>query len=92
MYHGEKVAFGTICQLVMENRPMEEIDEVVQFCKELGLPTTLKDLGIKDAGKPNLMKVAEKSIQEGGLIHGEPFPVTAEMVVDAMLTADAIGR
>jgi len=38
------------------------------------------------------MKVAEKSIEEGGLIHGEPFPVTAQMVLGAMLTADAIGK
>lgn len=92
MYHGEKVAFGTICQLVMENRPMEEIDQVVQFCKDMGLPTTLADLGIEDVGQENLMKVAGKSIEEGGLIHGEPFPVTAEMVCDAMLTADAVGK
>ena len=92
MYHGEKVAFGTICQLVMENRSMEEIDQVVQFCKDVGLPTTLADLGIKDIGQENLMKVAEKSIGEGGLIHAEPFPVTAQMVYDAMLTADAIGK
>ena len=92
MYHGEKVAFGTICQLVMENRSMEEIEEVVQFCKTIGLPTTFADLGIKDTGQENLMKVAEKSIEEGGLIHAEPFPVTAEMVCDAMLTADAIGK
>ena len=91
-YHGEKVAFGTICQLVMENRPMEEIDEVVRFCKDIGLPMTLADLGISDVGQENLLKVAEKSIEEGGLIHGEPFPVTAEMVCDAMLTADAIGK
>ena len=31
-FHGEKVAFGTICQLVMENRSKEEIKEVIDFC------------------------------------------------------------
>ena len=30
MYHGEKVAFGTITQLVMENA--EELEEVILFC------------------------------------------------------------
>lgn len=92
MYHGEKVAFGTICQLIMENRPMEEINEVLQFCKDVGLPMTFSDLGIKDTSKENLMKVAEKAIEEGGLIHGEPFPVTAEMVFDAMITANSMGQ
>ena len=32
MYHGEKVAFGTLAQLVLENAPMEEIEEVLDFC------------------------------------------------------------
>lgn len=91
-YHGEKVAFGTICQLVMENRTMEEIDEVIRFCKDVGLPMTLGDLGIEKVRQEDLMKVAEKSIVEGSTIHAEPFQVTAEMVYDAMLTADSIGR
>jgi glycerol dehydrogenase len=91
-YHGEKVAFGTICQLVMENRPMKEIDEVIRFCKEVRLPMTFADLGIEHAQKSDLMKVAEKSIAEDSTIHAEPFQVTAEMVYDAMVTADAIGK
>ncbi len=45
-YHGEKVAFGTICQLVLENRPKDEIDEVIDFCLSVGLPTTLADLNV----------------------------------------------
>ncbi|VEB51630.1 glycerol dehydrogenase [Salmonella enterica subsp. enterica] len=27
-YHGEKVAFGTLTQLVLENAPVEEIETV----------------------------------------------------------------
>ena len=92
MYHGEKVAFGTICQLVMENRSMEEIDEVLGFCRSVGLPTMLKDLGIGDVSREDLMKVAEKSIAPDSTIHAEPFKVTALMVYDAMVTADALGK
>jgi len=91
-YHGEKVAFGTICQLVMENRPMAEIDEVMKFCKDVGLPLTLADLGIQAVLQEDLMKVAEKSIADDSTIHAEPFPVTSVMVYDAMLTADSMGR
>ena len=40
MYHGEKVAFGTLAQLVLENAPVEEIEEVVHFCQSVGLPNT----------------------------------------------------
>ncbi len=92
LYHGEKVAFGTICQLVMENRSLEEINEVIEFCRSVGLPTMLKDLGLENASHEDLMKVAWKSIAADSTIHGEPFDVTAEMVYDAMVTADSLAR
>ena len=43
MYHGEKVAFGTITQLVLENIPAEELEDIIDWCIELGLPVTLKN-------------------------------------------------
>lgn len=39
--HGKKVAYGTLTQLLLENRPKEELDKYITFYKELGLPTTL---------------------------------------------------
>ena len=44
LMHGEKVAFGTLVQLIVEND--KEFDEVFTFCKQVHLPTSLKDLGI----------------------------------------------
>jgi glycerol dehydrogenase len=92
MYHGEKVAFGTICQLVLENRPMKEIQQVLGFCKSVGLPMVLADLGLADVGQEELMAVAEKSIASESTIHAEPFEVTKNMVYDAMVTADSLGK
>ncbi len=92
MYHGEKVAFGTICQLVMENRPMDEIHEVLGFCRRVGLPMVLADLGLGDVGEEDLMAVAKKSIAADSTIHAEPFQVTERMVYDAMVTADSLGK
>ena len=31
-FHGEVVAFGTICQLILENSPEDELYEVLDFC------------------------------------------------------------
>ena len=42
------MAFGTITQLVLENIPSEELQQVIDFCIECGLPVTLEQLG---AGK-----------------------------------------
>jgi glycerol dehydrogenase len=90
-YHGEKVAFGTIAQLALENAPMEEIEEVVHFCKSVGLPTTLKDLNAENVTPEQLMKVAELSSVEGETIHNMPFEVTAKDVYAALITADKLG-
>ena len=41
---GEKVAFGILCLLVLENRPPAEFAEAARFCHDIGLPTRLADL------------------------------------------------
>ena len=46
--HGEKVVFGLLTQLVLENAPQEEIDEVIRIIKAAELPLTLEDMGMKE--------------------------------------------
>jgi glycerol dehydrogenase len=91
-WHGEKVAFGTLSMLMLEERPTEVVEEVVDFCLEVGLPVTLEDIGLGDVSREDLEKVAEAACAEGETIHNEPFEVYSQMVVDAMLAADAFGR
>lgn len=91
-YHGEWVAFGTIVLLVLENRPQEEIAEVVNFCLSVGLPTTLDELGMKDLTRDELFKVAQAASAPKRSIHNEPFVVIAEEVMAAILVADSIGQ
>ncbi|MCB8606569.1 iron-containing alcohol dehydrogenase, partial [Veillonella nakazawae] len=73
MYHGEKVAFGTLAQLILEDAPKAEIEEVVSFCLSVGLPVTLGDLGVKELNEEKLRKVAELSCAEGETIYNMPF-------------------
>ena len=91
-YHGEKVAFGTLAQLVLENAPMEEIEEVIDLCMSVGLPVCLADIGVDSITPAQLMEVAEKACIPEESIHAMPFPVTAEMVAGAIITADKIGE
>lgn len=92
MYHGEKVAFGTITQLVLENRPLEEIECIIEFCQSIGLPTTLEELGLQHVTKERLHEVAVAATAPGETIHNMLIPVTAEDVLAAILTADSLGR
>ncbi len=92
MYHGEKVAFGTIAQLVLENSPEEELYEVIDFCVRVGLPVTLEQLGITEVKPEEIMAVAEATTVEGETIHNMPFKVTAKDVYAAIMAADVIGK
>jgi len=91
-YHGEKVAFGVLTQLVLENAPFDEISSVMGFFVAVGLPVTLEEIGLPNASEADLRKVAEAATVEGETIHNEPFEVTADMVYSAMLAADSMGR
>jgi len=91
-YHGEKVAFGTLVQLVLENAEMEEIDEVLEFCCSIGLPVCFEDIGVTKISDEELMEVAKKTCIPDESVHFMPFPVTVEDVVAALKVADTLGR
>jgi len=92
LYHGEKVAFGTIVQLVMEHAPMAEINEVLAFCKSVGLPITLKEMGLEKVTSEDIMAVAKGACAEGETIFNMPFEVTVETVYSAICLANALGE
>ena len=92
LYHGEKVAFGTLVQLVLEDAPEAEINEVLEFCKKVGLPITLGDMGVKEINMDKILEVGKLACAEGETIHNMPFVVTAEKVQEAIIKADSIGK
>lgn len=91
-FHGEKVAFGTLAQLILENSPIEEVHEVLDFCLEVGLPVCLADIGVENISEDELRAVAEKSCIAEESIHSMPFPITVTNVSSAILVADRIGK
>lgn len=90
-YHGEKVAFGTLVQLVLEGKPRALIEEVLNFCSEVGLPRSLAEVGVDPRDDEVLATVARRTVAKGETIHNEPFEVRPERVLDAIRAADAIG-
>lgn len=91
-YHGEKVAFTTIAQLVLENADKEELDEVLAFSSAVGLPICLPDLGVDSVTYEELLTVAKKACIPEESIHSMPFPITEEAVAAAIMVADQLGR
>lgn len=92
MYHGEKVAFGVLTQLVLEKAPSAEIASVLDFMKRVGLPTTFADLGIHTVIEENLRKAAEAACVPTQSTRNLRADITPEEVYQAMRKADTLGR
>ena len=92
LYHGEKVAFGTLASLFMTDQVPSVIDETYGFCESVGLPTTLDDLNLPEVSESELERVAEKACDKGDTMHNEPVEVSPAIVLDSLKTADAWGR
>ena len=91
-WHGEKVAIGVLASLFLTDKPAGLIDEVFTFCEDVGLPTTLAEIGLEKVTDEQLMIVAERACATGETIYHEPIPVTPQMVFAALKAADAEGR
>ncbi len=88
--HGEVVAFTTLVQMFLENRQLGEIERVMRWCRSLGLPVRLSDLG--DLDLDHLPEAAQKACDPEDTMSNMPFHVSPKMVLDAVREIDALGR
>ena len=91
-YHGEKVAFGTLAGLFLESRPQSLIDEVYTFCRSVGLPTTLAQIGLTDVTDKELEAAILPVFENNAsYLHNVRIELTPELIIDAIRMADAFG-
>ena len=89
--HGEVVAFGTLVQLVLEDRPRAFILDLVGFYRQIGLPSTLAALGLAASNEIHLRAIAAPSLAPAYVAHTRT-PVDEDRIVAALAAADRIGR
>jgi len=92
VYHGERVAFGILVQLILENKPLEHIRRLQKFYAEIVLPTRLEDIRIVENVAEKIQAVVKKACEPGRYVHNMPFAVTEEALIGAIMTADALGQ
>jgi len=91
--HGEKVGFGIVTQLCLdEEAACDEAYAIVDWMIEVDLPVCFADLGIQDTSREHLRPVAEAAAAEGNISHWHNFKVSTESILDAMYAADSLGR
>ena len=84
---GEMVGFGIIVQLCMEKNE-EELEKVIPFFTELGLPLTMKELGLPSVEDSDFQAGLRKTCATGSAVHNMPFPVNETLLEKAMIEAD----
>lgn len=93
--HGEKVAYGILVQLRLEEMgPGKALaatarQQLLQFYAEIGLPRTLADLGMGELTMSQLEKAATVACRPGSDIHHLPFAVEPQQVMAAMVSTQA---
>ena len=89
--HGEKVAYGILVQLRLEEFQGNQLaassrHQLLKFYQEIGLPTSLDDLGLSQVTLAELEKIAAIACQTNSDIHRLPFSVSPSQVLAAMVS------
>ena len=93
--HGEKVAYGILVQLrleeMLQNNQLAATarQQLLKFYSEIGLPQTLDDLGLGDISLAELQRAAEIACTPNSDIHRLPFKVVPEQLMAAMVSTTA---
>ncbi|QQZ63734.1 iron-containing alcohol dehydrogenase family protein [Paenibacillus sonchi] len=83
LLHGSKVAYGVLVQLALEGN-WPEIDGLLPFYEELGLPSSLRAMGLDHLTREELLELGERAAVPEASIHMMPGVITAEAVADAV--------
>lgn len=93
--HGEKVAYGILVQLRLEEMlqgnqlATAARQQLLKFYGEIGLPQSLGDLGLGNITLSELQHAAEIACASGSDIHRLPFSVDPQQLMAAMVSTTA---
>ncbi|QLE56696.1 iron-containing alcohol dehydrogenase family protein [Nostoc sp. TCL26-01] len=93
--HGEKVAYGILVQLRLEEMvqgnqlALTARQQLLKFYAEIGLPQKLGDLGLGNITLGELQTAAEIALAPQSDIHRLPFKVALEQLMAAMVSTTA---
>jgi glycerol dehydrogenase-like iron-containing ADH family enzyme len=96
--HGEKVGFGILAQLRLEEvlggsrLAAQARQQLLSFFRPLGLPCELADLGLAGASLQELQLVCDHACRPGSDLHHLPFPVSPPDLLAALVTTTTHGQ
>ena len=96
--HGEKVGFGILVQLRLEERiggnqlAAQSRLQLLPLLKKLGVPVSLQDLGLGETGLHELRAICSFACRPGSDLHHLPFKVTETDLLEALVSTETDSR
>ena len=96
--HGEKVGFGILVQLRLEERlggnqlAAQSRRQLLPLLKKLGVPVSLQDLGLGKTGLHELRAICSFACRPRSDLHHLPFKVTETDLLEALVSTETDSR
>ena len=88
--HGEQVAFGLLVQLVLEGRPDAFIADLVDFYGRMGLPRSLRELGLRGDPAAAAVDIARDTWARAPYVKALTAPLDPARLEAAVRQADRL--
>ncbi len=92
LLHGFRVAYGTLCLILLEDRPLEEFYECQAFCAKVGLPITLAEMNITENVEEKIRGIIPAALDDFEGCYNMPPNANEETMFNAIMMTDLLGR
>lgn len=83
--YGEKLAYGTLVQLFLEKRPLEEVNRYIRLYQALQMPVTLESLHVDSVSYDDLLWVGQRARE----LHSQiSWRISADEIAHTILAVD----
>ena len=83
------VAFGVVCQLILDGATTPELDRYIELMSSVGLPVTFEQLGVPNVTDEELRAVAKAACAPKETVWNLERPINEDVVFHAIKGANA---
>lgn len=92
MPHGLRVGYGVLPMLAFAGAGDEERRSYFEFCKSIGIPTTLAELGLEGLRRSDWQRAYDATVGISGSLKSLPYAAAPEQFLDSVFDAENFAR
>ncbi len=92
MTHGQKVAYGTLTHMMLNQEADEVMARYIRFYRAIDMPTSLEEMHLDKVSYEDLVSVGEVANREGDTLRNLATDLTPVMVADALIAVDVFAK